>query len=173
MREGVPPGGGSSYPDFEPHITLASLHKHSKNDLSKVVKALGDLSQVCIMLHFESIHFRNEYVAIGVKSATTSLSNLRDELHENLHIDSEPNRFSPHLSLAYIDEKGNQEKNAYVNRLRKLGRLQGTTHVTLDGGGHGLGVSGLWLSHFIGSEIWIMEWKGIDDHKVLKRLPIG
>jgi 2',3'-cyclic-nucleotide 3'-phosphodiesterase len=167
MRSGVAdkaqlPESSTSYPTFEPHITLASFPSSDEIPIETVREALPKLSSP-ITVDFRSIEtgthfFRSVFLSI---TQTTDLSTLHEHIHTTLDIKANTPLY-PHLSLAYIDDGDalDAERLLFLRRLEDAGRVksEGEEHVALncfeeDG-------QERWISGFHASKVWIVRCEG-------------
>ncbi|KDQ60891.1 hypothetical protein JAAARDRAFT_108711, partial [Jaapia argillacea MUCL 33604] len=148
----------SSYPPFDPHITLASLP--STTGIGAIMKSIPR-NQPVIPVSFQSVeagdhYFRSVYAAIKPSAA---LSALHAYIHKSLALEPKTPKF-PHLSLFYIDDSDAEERLLLVEELSKSGvvRRNDDGGITLDPSA-GKDPSSQ-LKGFTGSEIWVAECDG-------------
>jgi len=158
----------SSYPEFYPHITLASLPSSSGLSLSDMLSAIPP-NQGSISVEFESIkigshYFRSAYVAI---KHTPALRALHEHIRSKVGVVLCTPAF-PHLSLCYIDDEDakNGERERFLEYLDAGGRIQRNGQgVSLR---YGERSEDDWIDGFEASEIWIVNCDGpVDQWTVL------
>jgi len=165
----------SSYPNFDPHITLASFPSSLAIPLSTIRSALPTFPSP-IAAEFKSVEigdhfFRSVFLAI---TPTDALSALHQQIHSKLGIDVRTPLF-PHLSLAYIDDEDAQhgEWERFFRSLEDSGKIrrEGEEHaIALNCGGHG---ADDWLSGFQATEVLIVDCDGpVERWTVLGRCSI-
>lgn len=167
------PNQPSSYPDFDPHITLASVPMSSPSSLLSIRVAIPifespltvDFKSIEIGTHF----FRSVYLAIA---PTPALSALHEQIHAKLGIEPRTPSF-PHLSLSYISDEDAQsgERESYLQALENAGRIDrdGKT-VALDCGNDG---TPNWIKGFRATEIWVADCDGpVEGWTVLDKIAI-
>ncbi|KAK7034068.1 hypothetical protein VNI00_012499 [Paramarasmius palmivorus] len=161
----------SSYPNFGPHITLASLSSLSSIPLSKLRETVPQ-DQAALKVNFKSIDvgdhfFRSVYIAVEL---TPELVALHRRVHEALGTEPRTPLF-PHISLCYISDRDAEkgERQRYREELSSLGRIHenhdGTVSLKCGEG---------WLTSFVAPEIWITECEGpAETWTVLERIPLN
>ncbi|OCH85708.1 hypothetical protein OBBRIDRAFT_762634, partial [Obba rivulosa] len=105
----------SSFPSFDPHVTLASIP--SSASMSGLLDAIPE-NQRAVPIRFKSLdvgekYFTSVYVTVHT---TAELEALRAHLRERLGAQTVPN--IPHMSLYYIDESDRQEREKIVQELQ-------------------------------------------------------
>ncbi|KAF7363729.1 Cyclic phosphodiesterase [Mycena sanguinolenta] len=159
----------ASYPQFEPHITLASIPDSS---LDAIVSSIPT-TQPALPIAFDAIevgdhYFRSVYIAVHLSEA---LVELHRHVHEKLGITSPRTPKFPHVSLCYIaDEDATAgERDRYFQQLQGSIRRNGTT-VSLNCGEPG---EADWVSSFEAREIWVTRCKGpVETWIVVKKIPL-
>ncbi|TEB36422.1 LigT-like protein [Coprinellus micaceus] len=176
----------TSYPTFDPHVTLATNIPASipPGDVRVAVgKSPHDMnarypdSQAPTEGKFE-VKFANletgekyhQSVYIRCK-ATPEILSLRDTFHENLGIDVKTPLF-PHLSLAYIEDEdaAQGERERFLQELKKQGRVRQT-----EDGASVLCAPDLgeWVDGFEAAEVWIVKTTGpVKEWEVLDRIKL-
>ena len=157
----------ASYPNFYPHITLASqLPATMENpDTLRSLIPWQDKPLTCSFASIEvgDVYFRSVYIAI---KPSIQLLDLHKGVHENLQIETRTPSF-PHLSLVYIaDEDANEgERMKYYDLLQKGGKFK--ENYTGDDPGKNLkGVSLIcrsatgWMDSFDATEVWAVKCDG-------------
>lgn len=178
MRAGVPldleqSQPSTSYPEFHPHITIASFPSSRNIPLSTIRKAVPE-SQGPITVEFESIaigdnFFRSVYLAV---KCTAPLLDLHEHAHAALGLEARPGLAFPHISLCYIDE--NDAQNGA--RKRFLGRLEDGGRIKREDGRMGLdgGHESGWVWEFEATEVWIAQCDGpVSGWSVLAKIPLS
>ena len=168
------PESSSSYPNFAPHITLASFPSSLAIPLSTIRSALPTFPSP-VAAEFKSVEignnfFRSVFLAIA---PTHVLSSLHEQIHSKLGIDARTPLF-PHLSLAYIydEDAKHGERDRFVRSLEIAGKIrrEGEEHVALNCGGPG---AEDWLSGFLATEVLIVDCDGpVEGWTVLERCSI-
>ncbi|KAJ7221043.1 2',3'-cyclic-nucleotide 3'-phosphodiesterase [Mycena haematopus] len=149
----------TSYPKFEPHITLASI-PDSMSSLDTILSSIPD-AQPALPITFDAIevgdhYFRSVYVAVHLSPA---LVELHRHVHEKLGIPPRTPKY-PHISLCYIndDDAAAGERDKYFQQLEKSAKIrQDETSVSLNCGEPG---EEDWLPGFHAPEIWITRCQG-------------
>jgi len=159
----------TSYPYFEPHITLASVSSSSAPllpDLCAVIRATGLLSVEFESIEIGSHFFRSVYVAI---KTTPALTALHEHLHTKLGLEPHTPAF-PHLSLCYIDDEDGQkgEREMFSKDLESTGKVERGHHrVRLHCGESG------WMDGFSASEVWVVNCEGpVEGWTILDRVSL-
>ncbi|KAI0807955.1 hypothetical protein C8Q74DRAFT_1343620 [Fomes fomentarius] len=168
----------SSFPSFQPHITLATSPSAS------ALRAALPRDQRAIPVRFHSLAVGEKYftsVFVVVHSPLGSaLETLRAHLRASLGRGSPGSTVPPlaHMSLYYIDEDDRDEREVIARRLRSEGRV-------LEGGGAGEerfaklacfdeeGQDPEVIDGFEGEEIWLVNCDGpVPGWEVLDRFPL-
>ncbi|KAF9265685.1 LigT-like protein [Marasmius fiardii PR-910] len=162
----------TSYPRFDPHITLAALPSPSDISLTQLRQSVPQ-DQGSLKVNFKSVDvgdhfFRSVYVAVEL---TPELVDLHRSVHETLKLQPRTPMF-PHISLCYIintdAEHGERQRfrDEIAGRIREVGN--GTIELNC-------GVEGEnWLSGFEAPEIWIAECEGpVESWKILDRIKLS
>ena len=163
----------SSFPHFQPHITLASINPSSTPGLTAALSSIPP-NQPSIPVFFQSLQvgdhfFRSVYIAIR---PSTALSDLHAAIHAALG--TEPNTpLFPHMSVYYIHDNEAGERKRIYEELERAGRMkQDNDSLTLDCWTDGMVHE--WINGFEGEEIWIVDCDGpVEDwKKVLRKIPL-
>lgn len=166
------PTSSSSYPSFEPHITLAALSPSSEISL-ETIRCSVPSSQSRMQIDFKSIDigshfFRSIYLSI---KPTIALQSLHQHIHQALGVEPRTPLF-PHISLCYISDADADagERERFLQELETSGRVKRD-----ENSGVSLNVSdtevGEWLSGFNAYGIWIMECNGpVEGWRVLDKI---
>ena len=144
-----PSGHPLSYPDFQPHITLATVARSTPLD---AVIASIPRHQPVIPVKFETLktsdnYFRSVLVSIQPSPA---LSALHEAIHTSLGVTPNTVMF-PHMSLYYIDNSEAEERERMVEELRQAGKVRNGPD------GVELKYRDEWIGGFEGMEIWIAD----------------
>ncbi|KAL0946789.1 hypothetical protein HGRIS_012962 [Hohenbuehelia grisea] len=161
----------ASYPEFEPHITLASLPNNSSIPLDKLRNAIPAL-QPRFQVDFESVNvgdhfFRSVYLAI---KSSSELQLLHEHVHQALGVQPRTPAY-PHVSLCYITEEDAAagERDRYYHELEVQGRIRKegeTLSLNCNDREHPD-----WISGFEVSEVWIADCTGpVKEWKVLDKI---
>ncbi|KAF8211868.1 RNA ligase/cyclic nucleotide phosphodiesterase [Mycena galopus ATCC 62051] len=150
----------TSYPTFEPHITLASI-PGSITSLDTILASIPD-TQPSLPISFDAIevgdhYFRSVYVTAHLSPA---LVELHRYVHEKLGISPRTPKY-PHISLVYIndDDAAAGERDKYFQELKTSGKIrQDGPSVSLNCGETG---EEDWLSGFSSPEIWLTRCEGL------------
>jgi 2',3'-cyclic-nucleotide 3'-phosphodiesterase len=168
-------GSRFSYPEFHPHITLASFPSSSGPSVSELRSAILS-NQGSISAEFESVvigshYFRSVYIAIKY---TPSLKALHEHIHTSVGVEPHTPAF-PHLSLCYIDDEDAQKGE----RERFFLELDHDTGERDQGQGQGIKLrcgektEDEWIDGFEASEIWITNCDGpVDQWIVLDKVSL-
>lgn len=175
LPSGVDSLSESSYPRFDPHITLAALPASSEIPLS-VLRASIPKSQSSLAINFKSldigsVYFRSVYLSV---KPTAALSALHEHVHKALGLEPRTPSY-PHVSLCYINdedaEKGERAK--FVELLESAGRVhrdESGDGVSLDCGEPG---KKDWLAGFQAPEVWIVDCNGpVEGWKIMEKIPL-
>ncbi|EPQ57976.1 LigT-like protein [Gloeophyllum trabeum ATCC 11539] len=155
----------SSYPRFDPHITLSAFP--AMTDISLIRNAIP-ANQARIPVTFKSVdvgptYFRSVYAACR---PSAQLLELHKAIHERIKM--EPNTPSfPHMSMFYIDDSEPEERTRIRDELVSQGKIR-----PLDGDAVELDCGeGDVLRGFEGGEIWIAKCEGpVSEWQVLERI---
>jgi 2',3'-cyclic-nucleotide 3'-phosphodiesterase len=145
----------SSYPHFQPHITLATipsttLFSIAASSIPKVPPLPVYFQTLEIGDHF----FRSIYIKTQPSEA---LSHLHTSIHAALGIEPKTVKF-PHISLYYIQDADARERVRMRDELGRTGYVKECSDsVKLDCGRDG---SNEWIEGFEGSEVWIVDCDG-------------
>ena len=163
----------SSYPKFNPHITLATFDVSSV-PLHTICSSIPT-SQPSLTVDFKSIaigshYFRSVYLTI---KPTHDLSTLHEHIHTTLGIEFRTPSF-PHISLCYIDDDDAKagERENFLREMESSGKVlrDGEDGVSLNCGEHG---GEDWLAGFKAPEIWIVECEGpVEGWQILEKVPL-
>lgn len=161
----------SSYPHFEPHITLGS-----HLDVQVLRESIRDLRQTgTVPVRFKSVdvgdaYFWSVYITIHPDSP---IMELEQHIRKRLGKDVPPASY-PHMSFTYIDNSEPQERRRIAEQLKaegviRLGDDKVTVHCPkIDATGDYEDVDG-----FEGAEIWIIACVGkVEDWKVLEKVTL-
>ncbi|KAG6854707.1 hypothetical protein C0991_002419 [Blastosporella zonata] len=167
----------SSYPNFHPHVTLASFPSTSTPSISDIRTAIAPLLQQRLAVKFQSVDigthfFRSVYIAI---TPTPAILALHGNVHAKLGIDPSTPSF-PHVSLCYIDDKDalGGERERFLEELMDEGRIR--YEDSERGGGVSLKCGGNedghgWMSVFEAKEVWVAECYGpVEDWTILGKI---
>jgi 2',3'-cyclic-nucleotide 3'-phosphodiesterase len=163
------PHSASSYPKFDPHITLASFPS-SKNIPLSTIRAAVLTSPAPVSVEFKSIEigdhfFRSVYLAV---KPTAALSALHEHIHAKLGLELRTPAF-PHISLCYIDEEDarNGERANFLQELDNSGRVRREEDSV------GLNCAEDLLRGFEATEVWVTDCDGpVNEWSVLARIPL-
>lgn len=168
------PHSPTSYPDFEPHITLASIQLETPLALSTIKNAIPK-TQHAFLVKFKSVevgdhYFRSVYISIVLDE---TLKNLRQSVHETLGVCSTTPQY-PHISLVYIsDEDDNnvvRERERYYDELRERQLIRDHDDHD-DSGGIKLRTESGWLEGSMMTEIWVVKCVGpVETWEVLDKI---
>lgn len=162
------PHSSTTYPNFEPHITLASVHSDSPVPLSTIRESVPT-SQRVFQVKFESIevgdhYFRSVYIVIQLDKV---LKDLHRVVHEKLGVAPRTPKY-PHMSLVYIgdEDAAKGEREMYFEELKKRNLIT-TAH---DGSELGT-VDTKPIASFLASEIWVVKCEGpVESWEVLDKI---
>lgn len=168
QKHGQPLASSSaSYPEFHPHITLASFPSSSAPSLLDMCSAIptnqGSVSVEFRSMDIGSHYFRSVYIAI---KHTSSLRALHEHIHTRLGAEPHTPAF-PHLSLCYIadEDSHNGERVRFFDDLNGNTTRRESQSVGLRYGGEGKDDV---MNGFEASEIWIVNCDGpVDQWTVL------
>lgn len=166
----------SSYPEFHPHITLASFPSSSVKSISDLRSAIPP-NHGSFSVEFESIiigshYFRSVYIAV---KHTPSLRALHEYIHTKVGKEPDTPAF-PHLSLCYIDDEDarNGERQRFFRDLDHdagAGIQKGGQGVSLRYGERGED-DRIW--GFEASEVWITNCDApVDQWTVLDKVSLS
>ncbi|KAF7338041.1 Cyclic phosphodiesterase [Mycena venus] len=149
----------TSYPKFEPHITLASLPDPVPS-LDTLLSSIPH-AQSALPVTFDAIevgdhYFRSVYIAVHPSPA---LLELHRHVHDKLGIPPKTPKY-PHISLCYVNDEDAAagERDKYFQELEKSGKIRKDgSSVSLNCGESG---EEDWLSRFESTEIWLARCEG-------------
>ncbi|KIP06049.1 hypothetical protein PHLGIDRAFT_477889 [Phlebiopsis gigantea 11061_1 CR5-6] len=150
----------SSFPPFDPHITLVTVPSTTSLD---ELRAAIPADQPVVPVTFKRVEIGHKYfmsVYVTVHHAA-ELNALRDALGKALGEQTVPP--VAHVSLFYIDDSEPEERQKAYDILEKEGRIvdRGEDHVALDcADGEPESREPDLLDGFEGSEIWIAVCDG-------------
>ncbi|KAF5315929.1 hypothetical protein D9611_004796 [Ephemerocybe angulata] len=170
----------SSYPNFEPHITLASVpNNFSLSDIraalqTSLPKGQAEPGNPNLLIKFASLvvgehYFRSVYVAV---EHSPELAALHEKFHASLGVQPRTPAF-PHCSVAYVaDEDAEKGERAKFERaLREAGKVRegyewGKRRVALL-------CAGEWVDGWEAAEVWLAECVGpVEGWKILDKIPL-
>ncbi|RDB21092.1 hypothetical protein Hypma_011791 [Hypsizygus marmoreus] len=165
----------SSYPEFDPHITLASFPSLSAPSLPDICASIPTSSSP-LSVSFRSIDvgthfFRSVYIAV---TPTSAISALHERIHTKLDIEPRTPSF-PHLSLCYIDDQDahDGEREMFFKELQRDGRIGSEgkkENVRLY---HGEAGKEDWVSGFDATEVWVVDCDGhVEGWKILAKVAL-
>jgi 2',3'-cyclic-nucleotide 3'-phosphodiesterase len=166
-----PSTSSSSYPEFHPHITLASFPSSSAPSLPDMRSAIPT-NQGSVSVEFQSVdigshYFRSVYIAI---KHTPSLRALHEHIHAKLGVETHTPAF-PHLSLCYVTDQDalNGERERFFEDLdRDQGENQSIGLRYGEEGNNDV------IHGFEGSEVWIVNCDGpVDQWTVLDKASLS
>ncbi|KAK0211077.1 2',3'-cyclic-nucleotide 3'-phosphodiesterase [Desarmillaria ectypa] len=169
-RPSATTASSSSYPRFDPHITLLSLPADSSISVSILRDAISSI-QLSLDITFKSIDigthfFRSVYITVQL---TPELTEIHTHVHKKVGVEPRTPKY-PHVSLCYItDEDAQQgERRAFYQAIEDKIRKEGDI-VSIDCGK----LAEEWMSGFVANEIWIAECNGpIEDWRILDKIPL-
>ncbi|KIY73151.1 hypothetical protein CYLTODRAFT_254939 [Cylindrobasidium torrendii FP15055 ss-10] len=164
----------TSYPTFEPHITLLSLPAES----SVSTDALRSAAQKCknLSVSFKSVDISDHFF----RSVLVSIAPTQElwDMHSLVHgeLKQEPRTpMYPHMSLCYITNEDAErgERQRFYNMLDDGGRIKSAgAGVALDCAPEGARKAD-WVSGFKVKEIWIAECNGpVDTWTILDKVQL-
>lgn len=167
------PHSASSYPEFTPHITLASLSPSKELSLP-TLRASIPTSQSVLAIEFQlvdvgSVFFRSVYISVKCTSVLTA---LHQHVHAALGVDPHTPSF-PHISLCYIDDEDAErgERQKFHQDLLERVHLEKDKNVSLNC--KRPGEPDDWMNNFRAEEIWIVNCVGpVGDWEVLEKIPL-
>ncbi|KAJ7219584.1 2',3'-cyclic-nucleotide 3'-phosphodiesterase, partial [Mycena pura] len=151
----------ASYPQFHPHVTLASLPDPEPPQaaiLASIPDTLRALSISFDRVQVGDHYFRSVYLAVH---PTQDLLDLHHHVHAALGIAPRTPKY-PHLSLCYIndDDAAAGERTRYFDELQNAGKIRAND----EGASVSLNCGDVsdddWLSGFQSPEIWITRCGG-------------
>ncbi|KAK1236401.1 hypothetical protein PQX77_000341 [Marasmius sp. AFHP31] len=163
----------TSYPKFDPHITLASLPSSTDISISQLRDSIPK-DQSPLKIHFRSVvdmgdhFFRSVYIAVNL---SPELAELHRRVHDALKVEPKTPKF-PHISLCYITDSdaADGERQRYREELTRRIRGGDDGNVALN---CGLDEED-WVSGFVASEIWIAECEGpVETWKILDKISLS
>lgn len=147
------PHSPTSYPEFEPHITLASIQSETPVPFSTIRNSIPTTQQA-FQIKFKSVdvgdqYFRSVYISITLDE---TLANLHRHVHETLGQAPRTPKF-PHISLAYISDEdaADGERMRYHEELKERNLIS----VRKEGVGLRASSSSEWIEGDLAAEIWI------------------
>ena len=175
-RPTSPSLAASSYPNFTPHITLASFP--SDTTIAALRESIP-FGQSVVPIQFSSLlsgetYTRSVYVTVKLSPA---LASLHAEIHSVLK--AEPRTLSfPHMSLFYIADKDAEvgERERVTREIMEssviLNPKDRGSGITLDCGADPSGQTK--LDGFTGSEIWIVRCEGlVEEWQILEKIMLA
>ncbi|KAG6814574.1 hypothetical protein H0H92_000103 [Tricholoma furcatifolium] len=166
----------SSYPAFQPHVTLASFPSTSTPPTAAIRAAIAPVAQQGgLAVKFQSVDigthfFRSVYIAITL---TPGLAALHEAVHTKLGIEPKTPSY-PHVSLCYIDDEDARkgERERFFEELKREGRIREEGHGVSLRCGKGEG-DVVWLSEYQPKEVWIAECDGpVESWKIIDKISI-
>lgn len=164
----------SSFPHFEPHVTLATVPSSMSHD---ALRAAIPAHQPAVPVSFKSVevgdkYFMSVYVTVHHSG---ELDTLREALKASLGEKAVPP--VAHVSLFYIDDSEPEERTRAFDILRKQGRIveKGEGKVALDcyDGAGSTGRQEDVVDGFDESEIWIAVCDGpVETWEVTDRIKL-
>lgn len=161
----------SSYPRFDPHITLGT-----SPDLDALRSAIP-ANQRRVPVRFKSVDVGPTYtrsVLVAVHP-DTEISMLERHIRAKLGKGEPPPSF-PHMSFFYIDDAEKEERQRVVGELEEKGIIQSTADgVVLRCEPEGRAEDQTELAGFDGCEIWIVQCEGKveEDWNVLEKISLA
>jgi len=150
------PASEGSFPNFEPHVTLASLPLDTP---VSAIRACIPQDQKQINIAFRSLeigshYFRSVYLAVNL---SPELSALHQEVHAALRIDPKTPAF-PHVSLCYVTDKDAEKglRRQFAESLRVKEESDGISLGVDDEGDE----SEDGMAGFRADEIWVVRCEG-------------
>ncbi|KAJ7087737.1 2',3'-cyclic-nucleotide 3'-phosphodiesterase, partial [Mycena epipterygia] len=149
----------ASYPQFQPHITLASFPDPAPS-LAAILSSISQ-AQPALPVTFDAVEvgdhfFRSVYLAVH---PTPALLDLHRHVHAKLEIPPKTPKY-PHISLCYISD----EDAASGERAKYFQELQDSGKIRENGNSISLNCGGLseedWFSGFESPEIWVTRCEG-------------
>ncbi|KAF9013926.1 2',3'-cyclic-nucleotide 3'-phosphodiesterase [Cyathus striatus] len=163
----------TTYPDFTPHITLASIPQGVNITIPTLRASIPpqdhplnvELSSVDI----GSVYFRSNYIAVKL---SPELTTLHQHVHAALGIDPRTPSY-PHISLTYIADEEVEERKKYHKRLVDEGRIKQL--------GNGVELNCApspeaedWISGFEAAEVWIAKCEGpVETWEIIEKIPLN
>jgi 2',3'-cyclic-nucleotide 3'-phosphodiesterase len=172
IRKGRP-HSSDTYPQFEPHITLASIKSDTPISLSSIRESIQSVQGV-FHVKFESVdigqhYFRSVYVSIRLDE---TLADLHKTLHEKLGKAPNTPKF-PHMSLVYVNDEdaAEGEKEKYYEELKERQLIASDSS-----GGVKLraNTEKEWIGGFLTAEIWVTRCVGpVESWEVLDKITLS
>lgn len=168
------PHSSTTYPAFEPHITLASVHSDTPIPLSTIHESVP-ATQRAFQVKFKSVdvgdhYFRSVYVAVHLDESLTELHRV---VHEKLGVSPRTPKY-PHMSLVYVNDEdaANGERNRYYEELKERNLIAtGAEGVELRASAS---ADGKWIGGFLAGEIWVTKCVGpVETWKVLDKIVLS
>jgi 2',3'-cyclic-nucleotide 3'-phosphodiesterase len=176
MQEHPQPGEGtSSFPAFDPHVTLASVQ--SSSNIVAILRKAIPTDQHAITARLDAVvasdtYFRSVIVKVEAKPELVALrDHVADYLLKEANIEAKSPMF-PHLSIHYIDEPDAHLREIIVKELYDYKRVvewdQGIQLVSSPN----MDSSNIsHLSQITIQEIWIVECEGpVEGWEVLDKM---
>ncbi|KAF9454593.1 hypothetical protein P691DRAFT_717100 [Macrolepiota fuliginosa MF-IS2] len=152
----------TTYPAFEPHITLASVQSDTPIPLSTIRESISATQRV-FQANFKSVdvgdhYFRSVYVAVHPDE---TLVNLHRTVHEKLGVDPRTPKY-PHMSLVYVSDEdaASGERERYYEELKERTLMQTKSQESEEGVELRTSADKEWIGGFGVAEIWVMECIG-------------
>lgn len=143
-----------SFPQFEPHITLASIPLDTP-----IVRLRESIppDQRRLKVSFASVevgthYFRSVYIAVKL---SPELAKLHQEVHATLGMDPITPAY-PHISLCYVTDE-DAEKGSRQRFFEGLGIRNKGEDIALN---CGAGEKEDWMEGFLAGDIWIVRCEG-------------
>lgn len=164
-----------SFPDLPPHITLLTFPSAPAALLS--LNTLLPCNVNPVPVAFESLAVGNSYlgslfVTVARTPELVSLQRtISDHVENNVGIEVNRRRFSPHVSLFYLDETGRGDRHLLCRELQNTGRIRlGARHLTLNCTFDGAPSSYRNMAGFNGAQIWLVDCRGpVNSWRVLDK----
>ena len=169
----------SSYPAFQPHVTLASFPSTFAPPTSDIRAAIDSAlehshSGANLPIKFQSVdigtHFyRSVYIVI---TPTPELLALHENVHARLGIEPKTPAY-PHVSLCYIDDAAVVEREKFLEELKREGKIRYDSESKSVSLRCGEGEDWVWLREFGAREVWVAKCDGpVEGWTVLDKIPI-
>ncbi|KXN86930.1 hypothetical protein AN958_09525 [Leucoagaricus sp. SymC.cos] len=166
------PHSPPTYPDFEPHITLASVQSETPIPLSAIRRSIP-ATQRAFHVRFKSVdigdhYFRSVYISVELDG---TLSTLHQSVHETLSQRPRTPKF-PHISLVYISDEdaADGERDKYYEELKTRDLIS----IGEEGVGLRAGLGSEWMKGSLATEIWITKCVGpVETWKVVDKITLG
>lgn len=151
------PTSEESFPNFEPHVTLASLPPDTP---VSAIRACIPQDQEQINIAFRSLeigshYFRSVYIPVKL---SPELSTLHQEVHAALRVHPKTPAY-PHVSLCYVSDKDAEKglRRQFAESLQVKEESDGIA-LGVDGGRDESEDDG--MASFRANEIWIVRCEG-------------